>query len=143
MHIAVVSATRIFLLVSFFLYSKACAYIDPLQKRVNAVRRRQNFAAPLMVKEKTTKTFFAWLRSTFERRMAVAFPAIVFPTTSWKSNLSCAPPLNEERLVEFYRSRPTTERCHDRSYNFTVELYMIASTVKTFQYLAWLSMTAA
>ncbi|KAH7967496.1 hypothetical protein HPB49_025229 [Dermacentor silvarum] len=62
--------------------------------------------------------------------MAVASPAIVFPTTGWENNLSCVPPLNEERL-EFYRSRSTKERCYDRSYNFTVESYVIASMVKT------------
>ncbi|KAH7982638.1 hypothetical protein HPB52_006218 [Rhipicephalus sanguineus] len=68
--------------------------------------------------------------------------AIVFPTTGWESDLSCLPPLNEERLVEFYRSKSTTERCYDRSYNFTVESYLIASTVACNHLLSMLRMVA-
>lgn len=63
--------------------------------------------------------------------MAVASHAIVFPTTGWESDLSCLLHLNEDRLVEFYRSKSTTERSYDRSYNFSVESYLVASTVKT------------
>lgn len=63
--------------------------------------------------------------------MACASRKLVFPITGWDNSLSGIPTLSEKRILEFYSIKSTTERCLERSYNFSVESYVVPSSVKT------------
>ncbi|KAG0444933.1 hypothetical protein HPB47_013212 [Ixodes persulcatus] len=63
--------------------------------------------------------------------MACASHQVVFPITGWENNLAVLPLLSEQRILDFYSGRSSTERSYDRGYNLSVESYLIPSSVRT------------
>ncbi|KAG0445134.1 hypothetical protein HPB47_019315, partial [Ixodes persulcatus] len=63
--------------------------------------------------------------------MACASHQVVIPITGWENNLAVLPLRSEQRILDFYSGRSSTERSYDRGYNLSVESYLIPSSVRT------------
>lgn len=54
----------------------------------------------------------------------------VFPITGWVNDLSQLPAVKDDEVYRFFKSRSDSERQFDRSYNFLVEGFVVAASIK-------------